>query len=89
MYRVSPHATTGEAPCKLFLARELRTRLHLLRPQLSTIVRNKQAIWKIPLDNQAKHREFAIGQHVMARNFRPGRKCLPGVMVRGLVQLLS
>ena len=47
-YRVTPHATTGERPCKLFLGRDLRTRLHLIRPQLSTFVRNKQAIQKIP-----------------------------------------
>ena len=84
MYRVTPHATTGETPCKLFLGGDLRTSLHLIRPQLSTFVRNKQAIQKIPHDNQAKHREFVIGQHVMARNFRPGRKYLPGVVVRRL-----
>ena len=32
MYRLTPHATTGEAPCKLFLSRNLRIHLHLLRP---------------------------------------------------------
>ena len=84
MYRVTTRATTGETPCKLFLGRDLRTRLHLRRPQLSTIVRNKLAIQKIPHDNRAKHSEFVIGQHVMARNFRPGRKYLPGVVVRRL-----
>ena len=48
MYRVTPHATTGETPCNLFLGRDLRTGLHLIRPQMSTIiVRNKLAIQKI------------------------------------------
>ena len=89
MYRVTPHATTGETGCKLFLGRVLRTCLYLIRPQLNTLVRNKQAIQKIPSDNLAKHREFVIGQHVMARNFRPGRKYLPGVVVQRLVHLLS
>ena len=56
MYRVTPHATTGETPCKLFLGRDLRTHLHLIRSQLSTFFRIKQAFQKIPHDNQAKHR---------------------------------
>ena len=38
IYRVTSHATIGEAPCKLFLGRDRRTCLHLIRSQLSTIV---------------------------------------------------
>ena len=38
MYRVTSHASTGEAPCKLILGRDCRTCLYLRRPQLSTIV---------------------------------------------------
>ena len=39
MYRNTPHTTTNESPAKLFLGRELRTRLSLLKPntQLNVI----------------------------------------------------
>ena len=37
-YRSTPHTTTGESPSKLFLGREIRTRLDLLRPDLETRV---------------------------------------------------
>jgi len=84
MYRVTPHATTGVSPGKLFLGRDLRTRLDLLGPQLNTQVCNKQAAQKEPHDNRAKTREFCVGQEVMARNFRPGTKYLPGVVVQKL-----
>ena len=35
-FRSTPHATTGESPSKLFLGREIRTRLDLLRPDRET-----------------------------------------------------
>ena len=42
-YRTIPHATTGVAPCTLFLGRSLHTRLELLRPDLQQHVCEKQA----------------------------------------------
>ena len=33
-YRTTPHATTGESPCTLFLGRQLRTRLDLMLPSI-------------------------------------------------------
>ena len=35
-YRSSPHANTEISPCSLFLHRQVRTRLDLLRPNLET-----------------------------------------------------
>ena len=80
----TPHATTGAAPCKLFLGRDLRTRLHLLQPQLATRVCNKQAAQKQHHDDGAKTREFFVGQEVMARNPRSGAKYLHGVIIERL-----
>ena len=40
--RSTPHATTGEAPCSLFLGRIVRTRFDLLRPSLERRVGRKQ-----------------------------------------------
>ena len=62
LYRATPHATTGAPPCKLFLGRNLRTRLHLLQPQLATRVCNKQAAQKQPHNDCTKTREFFVGQ---------------------------
>ena len=84
MYRVTPHATTGVSPCKLFLGRDLRTRLHMLEPQLGTKVRSSQATQKAPHDRRAKSRDFFVGQEVMARNPRSGANYLPGVVVQRL-----
>ena len=43
-YRSTPHATTGQSPCSLFLGRSIRTRLDLLKPTLESQVAHKQAL---------------------------------------------
>ena len=40
-YRNTPHATTGSSPAKLFLQRELRTRLSLVTPDIGSRVASK------------------------------------------------
>ncbi len=42
-YRSTPHATTQRSPCSLFIGRDIRTRLDLLRPKLQDQVLSKQA----------------------------------------------
>ena len=79
-YRRTPHATTGEAPCQLFMGRRLRTRLDLLRPSSENRVQGKQAQQKKDHDQHARPRELERGQAVMARNFRPGPEWVPGVV---------
>ena len=79
-YRTIPHATTGVAPCTLFLGRSLRTRLELLRPDLQQRVCEKQAKQKSHHDQHAKTRHFEIGQLVMVRNLRPGPTWIPATI---------
>jgi len=52
-YRSCPHATTGVSPCSLFLHRQVRTRLDLLRPAPETFVAGKQAKQKATHDRKA------------------------------------
>ncbi|XP_024891943.1 uncharacterized protein K02A2.6-like [Temnothorax curvispinosus] len=43
-YRKAPHTTTGESPSKLFLGRNLRTRLDLVKPQDTIMVNISNAM---------------------------------------------
>ena len=70
-YRSSPHATTNRSPSQLFLGRPLRTRLDLLRPNVSSQVLGKQASQKLHHDLHSKSRDFVPGQIVMVRDYRP------------------
>ena len=80
-YRSTPHATTGVAPCSLFLQRKLRTRFDLLKPDCEEHVLRKQAKQKEQHDRRANNRDFQVGQQVMIRNMRPGPKWIPGVII--------
>ena len=79
-YRSTPHATTNRSPSSLFLQRELRTRLDLLRPSCADHVTQKQAQHSLHHDSHARTREFSDGQEVWTRNFRHGPKWTPRVV---------
>lgn len=70
-YRSTPQRTTGIAPARLMLGRELRNRFSLLRPpplreELDAKLQNRpQGSRKI---------KFEIGQKVMVRDYRKGNK---------------
>ena len=81
-YRCTPHATTQEAPCWLFMGRSLRTRLDLLRPSCADRVQSRQSQQKTTHDQHARPRELELGQSVMTRNFRPGSDWVPGIILR-------
>ena len=83
-YRSIPHTTTNRAPCELFLKRQIRTRLDLLRPNCESQVQKQQANQKMWHDQHAHARQFFLGQTVMAQNLRPGPKWVPGVVVECL-----
>ena len=51
-YRSTPHSTTGVPPAELFLTRQPRTRLTLLKPNQEADVRRKQ---KHDYDSKQKH----------------------------------
>ncbi|XP_055584896.1 uncharacterized protein K02A2.6-like [Uranotaenia lowii] len=56
-YRRAPHATTGEAPCKLFLRRNFRTCFDLLKPEdVQQRVSTKQQA-----DFEPNYRTFSVG----------------------------
>ena len=71
-YRTTAHATTGVAPRTLMFGRDLRTRLHLLTPDLGGHVRAGQAKQKVYHDRHSCRRELRVGQSVWAKNFREG-----------------
>ena len=67
-YRRTPNSTTMESPAKLFLGREIKSRLDLIKPDLRKVVVNAQNV-------QAERRKhpnttnFDIGQAVWARHY--------------------
>ena len=83
-YRSTVHSTTGVTPSSLFLKRELRTRFDLLRPDPSVDVRRKQSQQKSDHDRHSSTRQFAVGDLVMARNFRSGPDWVPAVVAAKL-----
>ncbi|XP_064642179.1 uncharacterized protein K02A2.6-like [Lineus longissimus] len=68
-YRITPHATTGMAPCELLMHRQLRSRLDLAVPDLSSSVLRGQTAMKSRHDRKAKAREFSVDDAVFAKNF--------------------
>ena len=83
-YRTTPHATTGVAPCTLFLRRSIRTRFDLLRPSCTSRVTEKQALQKDCQDRHSQDRSWYVGERVMVRNVRPGMDWIPGVILERL-----
>ena len=81
VHRTTPHTTTRVAPSVLFLNRELRTRLHLLHPNVKDRVVSQQATQKSQHDQHSRARELCVGQRVLVRNYRPGEDWIPGTVV--------
>ena len=77
-YRSTRHPTTGSTPAKLFLGRELRTRLTLLRPSTAEKVMESQAKQKGTHDVHAKFREFYPGDRILIRDLRKENTWWPG-----------
>ena len=73
-YRITPHAITGVSPSSLFFGREIRTRLDLLHPDVTSRVQARQLSQKDAVDRHRYARGFSIGQQVMARNFHVGSR---------------
>ena len=69
-YRSTAHSTTGRTPASLFLGRELRTRLTLLRPSVGEKVMDPQSKQKATHDAHAKFREFYPGDRILVKDLR-------------------
>eukprot|EP00731_Ephydatia_muelleri_P034541 Em0065g2a len=85
-YRTTPHSVTNIPPCVLFLQREVRTRLHLLRETTEQQVCKKQAEQKWHHDKKARDRECADRETALSKNYgsdpkwvrgRIGKQCGP------------
>ncbi len=79
-YRNTPHATTKESPAMLFLHRRLRTRFDLLKPNVASVVEKAQGKLCQRRQVHAKERTFAVGDKVLVRDYRQGKKWMPGMV---------
>ena len=83
-YRITPHATTGVPPAQLLMKRQLRSRLDLLYPSVSTRVEKNQLRQTQTHDSKnSVLRSFCVGDTVYAKNFASSSpKWLPGVVTQ-------
>ena len=79
-YHYTPHATTNEPPCQLFMGRMIRTRLDLLHPSDNKRVNEHQANQKQYHDKRARQRSFKVGQRVVVRDQNPRKPWVPGTI---------
>ena len=68
-YRITPHSTTGIAPAELLMHRQLKTRLHLIRPDVGVKVVAEQIKQKAKHASNAKVRTFPPGELVYALRY--------------------
>ena len=75
---ITPSTTTGMSPSELLQNRRLRTRLDLLRPNISGRVFEKQEKQQQYADLHSKARHFEVGEAVYARDYSGKNKWIPG-----------
>jgi len=78
-YRTALNSTTGESPAKLFMGRQLRTRLDLIVPDLKQDVINKQTD-QVQSRKASAMPNFDIGESVLIRDYRGDDKWMTGVV---------
>ncbi|KXJ07253.1 Uncharacterized protein K02A2.6 [Exaiptasia diaphana] len=81
--RNTPHLTTGESPAQMMLGRPLRTRLDLVKPNRNRKMLNKQheQSMQSALHNATPARQIALGDTVMARDYRGDYKWRQGQVI--------
>ena len=77
-YRLTPQTTTGVAPAELLIGRRPRSRLDLLKPYTADKVEKKQMDQKKQHDQNARGRNFGVGDKAFVRNYHQGEKWLSG-----------
>ena len=81
-YRITPHATTGIAPCELLMKRKLRSKLDSVFPTVQSKVQEAQAKQKQYRDGTNTLRKFQVDELVYVENFPTKRpKWIPGRIV--------
>ena len=82
-YRITPHATTGVAPCELLMRRKLRSRFDLLYPKVEGRVEERQIRQKEQHDKSSKERKFTVNDEVFVENFTSrSPRWIPGTVVK-------
>lgn len=82
-YRITPHATTGFAPCELLMKRKLRSRLDSVFPTVQSNVQDAQIKQKQYRDRTNALRKFQVDELVYVENFPTKRpRWIPGRIVQ-------
>ena len=78
-YRSTPHSTIGATPAQLLLGRQPRTHNNMMRPKLSTRVREAQLRQQITHNSTSKECGLSLNDPVYVRNFsQQGPAWIPG-----------
>ena len=80
-YRITPHSSTGSSPSELLWGRKLRSQLDLLLPDTDRKMQQAQDRQKQSHDAHSASRLFLVDDTVYARNYGPGPRWLPGLVV--------
>uniref|UniRef100_A0A1X7TPJ2 Reverse transcriptase n=1 Tax=Amphimedon queenslandica TaxID=400682 RepID=A0A1X7TPJ2_AMPQE len=86
-YRVIPHGTTGISPSELMFGRIIKSKVDLVKPDLTTRVENNQYKQKDFHDQHSRTRKFLVGEGIMYRNFSGDPKWKPGKITKYLGSL--
>ena len=81
-YRMTPHSSTGISPAELMFGRKLHCQLDLLKPSRRRKARQAQDQQRKTHDKRSKLRSFKLNEQVYVRNYGPGPRWLPGVVVK-------
>ena len=81
-YRMTPHSSTGISPAELMFGRKLHCQLDLLKPSRGRKARQAQDQQRKTRDKRSKLRSFKLNEQVYVRNYGPGPRWLPGVVVK-------
>lgn len=75
-YRNAPSASTGMAPAELMLGRTLKSRLHLLKPQLMATQQKQH----VKYESDEPSRRLEVDEKVWVRNYAMGEKWVKGTI---------
>ena len=78
-YRSTPHSVTNQSLSEMLNGRRISIRLDLLHP-CQSVVPQSALQQKEYYDLQTKPKHFLVGESVWIRNFRTGKRWLPGTI---------